>query len=406
VSPHLRQRSILFVDDEPALLDGLRRSLRAERECWTMRFATGGAQALELLGAVPADVVVADMRMPGMDGLSLLTAVKAGWPNAARIVLSGYADLAAVAQASAVAHQYLLKPCDGATLRGVLERTLALQAAMEDPALRRMVGGLGSLPAAPQVYHQLTMALGNPDVTVKALARIVQQDASLAARVLQFVNSAYYGLARRVSGIEQAVAYLGLNTLRHLTLTIEVQRSFSTGEVAPVAFEAFERHGALTARIARRIAGDPVRGEVAFAAGLLHDAGKLVLASRVPEAYAEVLACAERDGRPHAELERERLGADHASLGGYLLGLWGLPHAIVEAVAFHHDEDRLTRGGVDVVEAVGAADLLAHAAAGEASQSERSKAILDRMVSRHQTNLQDLAMEERRALEAEAGRKA
>lgn len=403
MSPQRRQRSLLFVDDEAALLDGLRRALRGERERWTMRFAQGGAQALELLAAAPADVVVTDMRMPGMDGLGLLAAVKAGWPNAARIVLSGFADLAAVAQASAVAHQYLLKPCDTATLRGVLERTLELQSVLADPALRRMVGGMGSLPAAPQVYHQLTLALGDPDVSVKRLAQIVQQDASLAARVLQFVNSAYYGLARRVGGIEQAIAYLGLNTLRHLTLTVEVQRTFSTSAAASPAFEAFERHGALTARIARRIAGDPVRGEVAFAAGLLHDAGKLVLASRLPEPYAEVLARAAREGRTHAEMERELLGADHAALGGYLLGMWGLPHAIVEAVTFHHDEDRLVRGGVDLVEAVGAADLLAHAAAGDEAHPDRSGAVLDRMVTRHRANLLDLAVEERRALEGEAG---
>jgi HD-like signal output (HDOD) protein len=102
-------------------------------------------------------------------------------------------------------------------------------------------------------------------------------------------------------------------------------------------------------------------------------------------------------------MERELLGADHAALGGYLLGLWGLPHALVEAVTFHHDEERLTRGGVDLVEAVGAADLLAHAAAGDGPVTERAGAVLDRMVSRHRSNLRELAVEERKALEGEAG---
>ncbi len=402
MNPHGHQRSILFVDDEAPLLDGLRRALHADRPRWSMRFACGAAQALEAMRAAPADVVVTDMRMPDMDGMALLTAVQAEWPAAARIVLSGYADLALVAQTSVVAHQYLLKPCDTATLRGTIERTLELQAALSDPALRRLVGGLGSLPAAPGAYRQLSSALGDPEVPVRALARIVQQDASLVARVLQFVNSAYYGLARRVASVEQAIAYLGINTLRHLTLTVEVQRAFGGGPAAGTAFAAFERHGALTARIARRLEGDPARGEVAFAAGLLHDAGKLVLASRLPEAYAEILARAARDRRSHVEVEREVLGADHAAVGGYLLGLWGLPHAIVEAVTFHHDEDRPARCGMGLVELVGAADALAHAAVGDAVPTGQPGDPLDRLMTRHQVNLRELAAEERQAMLADA----
>ena len=108
--------SLLFVDDEQPILDGLRNVLRPDRRRWSMRFALGGARALEEMAAAPADVVVTDMRMPGMDGLELLRQVQAAWPDAARVVLSGYADLAAVASAASVAHQYLLKPGDAEIL--------------------------------------------------------------------------------------------------------------------------------------------------------------------------------------------------------------------------------------------------------------------------------------------------
>jgi HD-like signal output (HDOD) protein len=354
---------LLFVDDEPAILSGLKNVFHANRKRWHMRFACGGAEALEQLAAEPADVVITDMRMPDMDGLELLRRVQRIQPLAARIVLSGYADLLVVSQASAVAHQYLLKPCDPEVLSGAIERAIELQSLLSSEALRRTVGSLGSLPAGPTIYHRLSAALADPDVEVRSLAKIIEADVAMSGRVLHFVNSAYYGLVRKVSSIENAIVYLGIGTLRNLALTLEVFAALHGPGPNAAAFEEQERHALLTARIARRIAADPTSAETAFAAGLLHDCGKLVLMHRLPRPFADAQARAARDGRHPHELEREVLGADHAEVGAYILGLWGLPHGIVEAVAFHHSESRLTRGTLDVVVAVGAANLLAHAAA-------------------------------------------
>ncbi len=351
---------LLFVDDEPAILSGLRNVFHPQRSRWDMAFALGGAQALAAMEAAPVDVVVTDMRMPEMGGLELLRRVKDRWPLAARIVLSGYADLAAVAQASAVAHQYLLKPCDPKVLAGVIDRALELQRILDSETLRRTVGQLGSLPAGLRIYQALTEALADAEVEVRRLAGIVEADVAMASRVLHFVNSAYYGLTRKVSSIEEAIVFLGISTLRNLTLTLEVFSAFQVDGHA-AQFDALERHALLTARIARDIVNEPGRAEVAFSAGLLHDCGKLVLIDRLPARYAEARALALRTGQPDHLAEREVLGADHSEVGAYILGLWGLPHDIVEAVAFHHSEERLSRGTFDGVVAVGAANLLAHA---------------------------------------------
>lgn len=358
-APRPEKPSLLFVDDEEPLLHGLRNVLHGERRRWDLRFALGGVEAITLLEERPADVVITDMRMPRMDGLALLRAVQQRWPRAARIVLSGYADLAVVAQASAVAHQYLLKPCDPEVLTAVIESSLRLQAVLGSDALQRTVGSLGALPSTPRLYHALTEALSDPDVPIKRLAALVEGNLGMTSRVLQFVNSAYYGLTRRISSIEEALVLLGIGTVRQLALTLEVAQMFGDpGGQGPLSLEELERHGLLTARIARRILGDPARAEAAFAAGLLHDCGKIVLMSRLPEPFAEAVALAAREGRPLHEAERAVLGADHAEVGAYLLGLWGLPHPIVEAVAFHHSEQRMA-GGLDTVVAVGVANLLA-----------------------------------------------
>jgi HD-like signal output (HDOD) protein/ActR/RegA family two-component response regulator len=360
--PRARPR-LLFVDDETAILDGLRHVFHPQRTRWDMRFACGGAQALERMEEEPAEVVITDMRMPGMDGLELLRQVQRHWPLAARVVLSGYADLAVVAQASAVAHQYLLKPCDPEVLGGVIERAIELQALLSSEALRKTVGALGSLPAGPRTYQALSVALGDPLTEVRALARIVESDVAMAGRVLHFVNSAYYGLARKIASIEEAIVFIGISTLRNLTLTLEVFTAFQGAGADRAALEEEERHALLTGRIARRIVGDTTRAETSFAAGLLHDCGKLVLMDRLPARFAEALARAEQEKVVLPVAERAVFGADHAEVGAYILGLWGLPIPIVEAVAFHHCEERLTRGTMDGVVAVGAANLLAHAAA-------------------------------------------
>jgi putative nucleotidyltransferase with HDIG domain len=355
-------KRLLFVDDEPAVLEGLRNVLRSERQRWNASFALGGEEALAFLEAHPVDIVVTDMRMPKMDGHELLKQVRDRHPDVIRIVLTGYADLALVTQTSSVAHQHLLKPCDFDQLRSVLERAAALQDLMTQEQIRKIVGGLGSLPSAPQTYYRLTQALGNPDVEVAELAALVEQDVAMSSRVLQFVNSAYFGFAKHISSIESAVVCLGLNTLRHLALTFEVFEVFrgGAGQFAE-ALQSMERHALLTARIARKMANQQELAEVAFAAGLLHDAGKLVLMTRMPAKYQEVLDLAEQEQRPVHEAEKELIGSDHAEVGAYLLGLWGLPHAIIEPVAFHHSWEQVEAGS-QIVRTICFADALAHEA--------------------------------------------
>src|SRR5215469_9947183 len=113
---------ILFVDDEPKVLDGLRRLLRPQRLQWDMSFIEGGEAALALLDQSPFDVIVSDLKMPGMDGTALLERAREHHPQVVRIVLSEYADLEAAFRAAQVAHQLLLKPCDAEMLRVAIDR--------------------------------------------------------------------------------------------------------------------------------------------------------------------------------------------------------------------------------------------------------------------------------------------
>lgn len=333
---------VLFVDDDPSVLSGLRRMTHTMRSQWRMTFVADGDAALVALDGDPADVMVVDMRMRGMDGATLLAEVRRRWPQTVRIVLSGFSDQGAALRSIPVAHRFLAKPCDPATLLATVQSGYDLRARLSRPELRSVVGGLGSLPSAPRSYAAITDALGQPDVCLEAVASIIERDASSSAKLLQLVNSAFFGLARNVSRVRDAVAYLGISRVRDVVLAAEVADMFrcTTPGLASIAQDVNEYSVAIAG--AAREWADPKHAHDAFVAGVLHDIGRLVLASVVPVRYLPIYREHRASGSDLAVLETERLGAAHAEVGAYLLQLWGLPFTLVEAVARHHDPDAVT----------------------------------------------------------------
>jgi putative nucleotidyltransferase with HDIG domain len=354
-------KRILFVDDEVSILDGLKRMLRPMRTEWEMAFAPGGEAALSLLEAAPFNVIVTDMRMPGMDGAALLEIVREKYPSMLRIILSGYTELQASLRAVPVAHQFLLKPCDPEMLRGGIARATSLGEVLDSKMLTSLVGALRDLPSLPRVFMELKHALATPSTTIEQVARIVEQDVAVSAKILQLVNSAFFGLARDVSDLKTAVNCLGMSVLHDLVITLEVFRSFSGNEYVSEEFlEEFHRHSQLTARIAAGIARDAHLPPAIVLAGLMHDVGQLVIAERTPAHFARALEQARLECRPLNQVEEQLIHISHAEVGAYLLSLWGLPYDIVEAVAHHHHPRRVPPKGVDMILGIYVSNILAH----------------------------------------------
>jgi HD-like signal output (HDOD) protein len=363
----VRQR-VLFVDDEQPILDGLQNLLRKDRARWEMVFVDGAEAALRALEVGPFDVVVTDMRMPGMDGAGLLAEVKERFPAMARIVLSGHAEREAVLRAIPAAHQYLSKPCDAAALRVAIERTCELKRLLTDPATRGVIGALRTLPSVPRTYTALTeAAAANSHVTIAEIAAIIESDPAMSVKVLQLANSAYFGLARRVASIRQAVTYLGLDLLKGLALTSEVFSAMEERPVAGFSIDELQAHSVLAARVAKRLVPGPLAAE-AFTAALVHDVGKIVLAQGLPGPFGEVIREAKATGRPVYALEEEHLGTTHAAVGAYLMGVWGLPFTIVESVGYHHHPTRIGAGACEVLAAVHVANGLVRGADGTGTE--------------------------------------
>jgi HD-like signal output (HDOD) protein/CheY-like chemotaxis protein len=362
-------KRVLFVDDEPNVLEGFKRALRSQREAWEMAFAVGADAAAALLADGPYDVVVTDMRMPGSDGATLLRTVCDRCPAAGRIILSGYTELEAAVRAAPVAHQFLLKPCDPVALRRAVELQIATHDRYAAPWAAALVGSVRAIPVAPRAYAALGDALhvGSP---VDQLALLVTYDVGISAKVLQLANSAFFGRSRDVADIPSSVNYLGPKILRLLALTPEAEVFRQVEPQQPIAgmsFDAFELHSRLTGAIAARLPANGLSPQTLLLAGLLHDIGKLILIDRDPDRLRRAAKDALSSGRPLHAVETELYGLSHAELGAYLLGLWGLPVPIVEAVAYHHDPGRAGADVRDITAVVHAADALAHHASTRAS---------------------------------------
>lgn len=355
-------KRILFVDDEPQMLDGLRALLRPQRKRWAMVFVASGEAALAELGRAPFDVIVSDMKMPGMDGATLLERVQERFPGVLRIALSGYAEMETALRTVPVAHQFLMKPCDAQVLESTLDRICNLQSLIHDDAVRAYVSKIQKLPLLPSAFFELTQVLADGTAGVEAVARVVERDAAMCAKVLQLVNSAFVGVGREIVDIEQAVAYLGINMLKELTLIVQVFDPGKANRSVVQTLDELRHHSLLVGRIARQMAGNDRRlAEDAFMAGILHDVGKLILASEHTGVFERITARAHTEQRAMFEVEQEELGVTHAELGGYLLGIWGLPYPIVEATANHHAPERVAqRHGLDTLATTYIANLLTH----------------------------------------------
>jgi HD-like signal output (HDOD) protein len=364
-------RRIVFVDDEQGVLDGLQNLLRKQRKQWDMVFALGAPAALAELAQKPADVIVTDMRMPGMDGASLLEKIRELYPATTRIVLSGQAEREAVVRAVPVTHQFLSKPCDGEALRAVIERACALQSLLTDEKIRALVAGVDHLPSPPTVYLKLTQALARTDATIADVAGIVQEDPAISAKILQLVNSAYFGLPQRVATLQHAVSYLGLDPIKALALSAHVFGTFDGAAASGLSIDRLQRSALLTASLAKRFAPDKKIADEAFTSGLVHDVGKLALAMRLPAEFRETQKDVATSGRPVYVVERERLGASHAEVGAYLLGAWGLPLPVVEAVGFHHEPSAVRDVAREILALVHVADaFVEHAPPSESAPLE------------------------------------
>ncbi len=335
---------ILFVDDESNVLNGLRRMLRNMRGDWEMAFVDSGEKALEAMRGRKFDVIVSDMRMPGMDGAALLREVRRRHPRTARIILSGYSENETVLKTVGPAHQYLAKPCDPAMVIDTINRTLALRRFLDNDDLVKLVSGLERLPSPPEAFSRLLHQMDSPQSAVSDIADTIAEDLAMTAQTLKLTNSAYFALPQKVDNLHHAVRLLGVDTLKSLVLIAGFYKQFSGDAGIAAQIETLSERCLSIGTVAHAIAeeeGYPANQiDQATSAGVLTHIGTLALLANWPERFGQAIRLVEENSLDIIEAERRIFGATHPEIGAYMLGLWGFSDQITEAVAYHHSPRR------------------------------------------------------------------
>ncbi len=352
----MQKKRILFVDDQPNILNGLRRMLRRLRHEFEMKFVESGAEALRVMEQKEFDAIVADMRMPEMNGAQLLKEVSKKHPGTLRFILSGHSDRELILQTVGVAHQYLAKPCEPESLKRLLVNSSGLREMLNSDEIHKRISMIDTLPTLPDTYNELVAELQSESSSIKSIAGIIGRDVSMTAKLFQMINSAFFGLPTRVTDVFQAVNLLGLDTTRALVLAAGVFRQFADQHIPGYSIESVYNHslsvGAMAQRLARYLDMEQRLVDDAMLAGVMHDIGKLIMVSSFADEVRSIAAIVEEKGIAPEHVEWEVLNVTHAEIGGHLLSMWGLPDAILEAIVYHHAPSRVPIPAPSVLTAV------------------------------------------------------
>lgn len=332
---------ILFVGDESSLPPELVEYLGDLGDEFQVQQVPDGNAAIAAAAQSPIDVVIVAPELPDLTAATLLGQIRTLRPETIRIALvaSGDSQRAPPSRIIGVAHRFLPLPLAPEVLLEAITSLEELRELLDNPRLRSAIGRIEKLPSPPHLYLNLMHALeADEDTDAADIAKLVAADPAIAAKVLQLCNSAFFSGGRSITDLRTAVTRLGVSTLRDLVLASEV---FSIPTLSVAERNAMQRRALLSSRLAAKLLPQ-ASAELGATAALLADIGLLLPGVRN-----------ERD----PEAAEDRPG--HTEAGAYLLGLWGLPMPIIEAVAFQRAPQRSSTRSFWVSGAVHVATALA-----------------------------------------------
>jgi HD-like signal output (HDOD) protein/ActR/RegA family two-component response regulator len=359
-----KKYTAVFVDDDDNVLDGLKRVLRPMRQTWDIDFVSGGPDALRLFDEKQYDLIVSDMRMPGMDGAELLATVRKRSPRTVRIILSGHSERENILKTVLPAHQYYSKPAGPDDIKSMMDQVANVLTLLRKEHLKKLVSAIEALPCLPDYHSRLMTLIDAEHTSLEDIADLISKDIGMTTNVFKVVNSSFFGHPKEVSELTEAVWWLGLELLRALTLTGGLFASFKIPCSLQSFFKASMEHSLAVATAAKAISEiettDKTAINASLLAGVLHDVGKLLLAYLEPGKYMEVLARSRNREMDLSAIEEEFFGASHAETGGFFTGLWGMNLSVITAIAYHHRPLDSIAGGRIALLAVHAANALVH----------------------------------------------
>lgn len=356
--------TILLVDGDAKYASRVAADLALESG-WTVLTARNAAEGLAVVSKNAVAAVVSDLRLPGGSDALFLNEVMRRHPQCHRIVLSDLSDRQSLLKLIGTAHQFLAKPCDNRRLKAALDRVFQYEMWLPSERVRGLMAQMPKLPSPPQLFFRLVRELQNPDASMDDVISLITKDPAIAAKLLQIVNSAAFGLGQPVSDLSGAVFHLGVEMTKSVVLLAHCFAYFDGLKPTDFSAQQLWHHSLRVAQLARALAREegasPENIEEAYTAGLLHDLGKIALAANLPKHLTAAAEHQRASGCDMTEAENQVFGATHAEVGACLLAIWGLSPNIVETLVFHHHPVKLHQQDFGTLAAVHVANALEHA---------------------------------------------
>jgi HD-like signal output (HDOD) protein len=358
------KKRICFVGFSGNDLELLKSALLRVKGIWDCELFTDGAAALKAMGAGNVDVVVAKAGKNSMDSAEFMHQAAALQPRAVRFIVGDLVEQELIINCIGATHQFIAEPCKPQDLISAIQRGMALDSFISSDQIRALAPKLRRMPSLPSAYFEVLKQVESSSATIQSVGQVILRDPALTARLLQMVNSSAFALAQKVTDPMEAMSWLGLETVKSLVLCLQVFAQDDAAKQAGISLDELWEHSAVVAKMAHDITlfqtGDKLLASDAFTAGLMHDVGRIVIASNLPKEYSETVKVAKEQKRPLHVQEAAQFGVHHAQIGAYLMGLWGMPAALVEAVAMHHSPSRTPARDFSLLTAVHVADVFAH----------------------------------------------
>jgi len=353
---------VLFVSGDEPWLQQIKNDLLQHYPTWICLLNSDSDTALTALSSASFAAVVVDSRIP--EAPRLLKSLQEQFPTIVRVVLCNFQDRSEMAHWQTSGVPLAPQNCDAATIVDTIKRSRQVSHWLADPAMKKLLSLTHKLPTLPRLHSQIATELESENSSLEIVASLIGQDPLMSAKLLQVANSAFFALAYTVSDPREAVMVLGVERTRAIILLTGVFSQFNKVRCPGFSCEEIWKHSLEAGEFARIIAltetGAPKIADAAFTAGLLHDIGKLILASNAPDMYTTVQHLQRNKHVSLREAEKQIIGTTHGELGACLLGTWALPMAILDAIAWHHCPSLAGDQEFSLLTAVHVANVLLH----------------------------------------------
>ncbi len=359
---------LLFVDQEQQTLQILQKLLLSED--WDCAFVSSAAEALDFLQTKPCDMMISDVQTARTADVHLFDEIHTHYPKIIRIYLSTYSNRDSIAKilSEGYGQQIIPKPWVDQELKEVIRSAIrqSHQQKKHSDEFQALINSIPLLPSLPESYSNVRSCIVGDEIDIEKMSIFISQDVAIASALLHWANSALFGQRFQVDTLKKAIVVLGTDIVENLILSESVNRTIASElpEIDGFSFKRFKKHSIATAILSRLLIKsilptDSIQHDRAFVAGLLHDMGKLAMASFFPKQFEEAIKMATDKKCPLPTSEIDILGTQHAEFGSFLAEWWALPPFISNAICWHH-HPHSSSIDQDIIAAAHVANLLSY----------------------------------------------